>query len=204
VRHDGVHVLADPGTYCYHGETVWREWFRSTAAHNTVEIGSVSQAESGGPFLWNTHPRTTTLSCDVGVKPTQSWAAEHDGYLRLDTPARHRRSATLDSPGRRLTIVDTVDAQAAVPVRLSWQLGPDIVVDLDGARATLSWRRGADHRQGIMLLPDDLSWTVHRAAVDPIEGWYAPRFGTRVPAASLIGRGVVTSSTRLVTELDLP
>ncbi len=30
------------------------EWFRSTAAHNTVEIGGVSQSESGGPFLWNT------------------------------------------------------------------------------------------------------------------------------------------------------
>ncbi|MFZ1115946.1 MAG: alginate lyase family protein [Propionibacteriaceae bacterium] len=204
VRHDGVDILSDPGTYCYHGEPEWREWFRSTAAHNTVEIGGISQAESGGPFLWNIHPRTTTLSCDVGEEPTQSWVAEHDGYLRLDTPARHRRSATLDSPGRRLTVVDTVDASAAIPVRLSWQLGPDIGVDLDGVRATLSWRRGADHRQGTMLLPDDLSWTVYRAAVDPIEGWYAPRFGTRVPATSLIGRGVVTSSTRLVTELDLP
>ena len=204
VRHDGVEILADPGTYCYHGEPEWREWFRSTAAHNTVEIGGVSQAESGGPFLWNTHPRTTTLSCDVGDEPTQCWAAEHDGYLRLDTPATHHRSVTLDSPGRRLTVVDTVDASAAVPVRLSCQLGPDIDIDLDGARATLSWRHGADHRQGTMLLPDDLSWTVHRAAVDTIEGWYAPRFGTRVPATSLIGRAVVTSSTRLVTELDLP
>ena len=44
VRHDGVDILADPGTYCYHGEPEWREWFRSTAAHNTVEIGGVSQA----------------------------------------------------------------------------------------------------------------------------------------------------------------
>ena len=74
VRHDGVDILADPGTYCYHGEPEWREWFRSTAAHNTVEIGGVSQAESGGPFLWNTHPRTTTLGCDVEGGPTQSWA----------------------------------------------------------------------------------------------------------------------------------
>ena len=56
VRHDGVDILADPGTYCYHGEPPWREWFRSTAAHNTIEIGGVSQAESGGPFLWTTHP----------------------------------------------------------------------------------------------------------------------------------------------------
>ena len=172
VRHDGVDILADPGTYCYHGEPGWREWFRSTAAHNTVEIGGVSQAESGGPFLWNTQPRTTTLSLRRRRAADADLGAEHDGYLRLDTPAIHRRSVTLDSPGRRLTVVDTLDASAAIPVRLSWQLGPDIGVDLDGVRATLCWRRGADHRQGTMLLPDDLSWTVYRAAVDPIEGWY--------------------------------
>jgi hypothetical protein len=60
-RHDGVDILADPGTYGYHGEPAWREWFRSTAAHNTVELAGVNQAESGGPFLWNSHPRTATL-----------------------------------------------------------------------------------------------------------------------------------------------
>jgi hypothetical protein len=203
VRHDGVDILADPGTYCYHGEPEWREWFRSTAAHNTVEIGGTNQAESRGPFLWNTHPRTATLSCDVGEQPVQTWSAVHDGYLRLRTPARHRRSATLDSPGRKLTIVDTIDVALAVPLRLSWHLGPDILVDLDRTCATLSWQIGSDRRQATLLLPNGLTWTIHRAEVDPIEGWYSPRFGTRVPATSLVGRGMATSSTCLVTQLEL-
>ena len=112
VRHDGVDIFADPGTYCYHGEPVWREWFRSTAAHNTIEIGGVSQSESGGPFLWKTHAQTTTLTCDVGEQPVQTWSAEHDGYRRLTTPTMHRRSVTLDSPARRLTVVDTLDADS--------------------------------------------------------------------------------------------
>ena len=84
VRHDGVDILADPGTYCYHGEPEWREWFRSTGAHNTIEIGGVSQSESGGPFLWNTQAPTTTLACEVGEQAVQTWSAEHDGYLRLN------------------------------------------------------------------------------------------------------------------------
>ena len=109
VRHDGVDIFADPGTYCYHGEPAWREWFRSTAGHNTVELDSLNQAESGGPFLWTTQVRTTTLTCDVGEQPVQTWSAEHDGYLRLKNPTTHRRSVTLDSPQRRLTIVDTFD-----------------------------------------------------------------------------------------------
>jgi uncharacterized heparinase superfamily protein len=204
VRHDGIDILADPGTYCYHGEPAWREWFRSTAAHNTVELGGVNQAESGGPFLWNTHPRTVTLGFDIGDQAIQTWTAEHDGYVRLHTPTRHRRATTLDSAARRLTVVDTFDAAPAVPLRLSWHLGPDIEVDLDGNRARLSWQVGADRRKGAIVLPDELTWSARRGDVDPVEGWYAPRFGVRVPATSLVGRGMAASWTRLVTELELP
>jgi hypothetical protein len=55
-----------------------------------------------------------------------------------------------------------------------------------------------------MLLPQGLSWTVHRASVDPVIGWYSPRFGSRIPATSLVGRGMTASTTRLVTKLELP
>ena len=204
VRHDGVDILADLGTYCYHGEPRWREWFRSTAAHNTIEIGGVSQAESGGPFMWTTHPRTTTLACDVGEQPVQTWCAKHDGYLRLSTPAVHRRSVTLDSPGRRVIVTDTVEATAGVPLRLSWHFGPDLVVDLDGPKATLSWQVGPEERQGKLMLDSRLAWTVYHAQVEPIAGWYSPRFGCRVPTTSLVGRGFVSPSIRLTTELELP
>jgi Heparinase II/III-like protein/Heparinase II/III N-terminus len=204
VRHDGIDILADPGTYCYHGELAWREWFRSTAAHNTVEIGGVSQSESGGPFLWNTHARTSTLTCEVGEQPIQTWSAEHDGYVRLNNPTMHRRTVTLDSPRRRLTVVDTFDAAAAVPLRLSWHLGPDILINLDGTQATLSWQVGTERKQGKLVLDHRLAWTCHHAEVNPIAGWYSPRLASRVPATCLAGRGRVSPSTCLVTELELP
>jgi hypothetical protein len=204
VRHDGVDILADPGTYCYHGEPVWRQWFRSTAGHNTVEIGGESQSEPRGPFLWNAHARTTTLSCDVGEQPMQTWSAEHDGYLRLATPAIHRRSVALDSPGRRLTIVDIVDSTAPVGSVMSWHLGPEILVDLHGAEAVISWQVGSAQRRGTLRLASEFTWTCHRGQLDPIAGWYSPRFGSRVPTTSLIGRGIASSSTPLVTEVELP
>jgi hypothetical protein len=204
VRHNGVDVLADPGTYCYHGEPEWREWFRSTAAHNTVEVGGVSQSEPGGPFLWTTQARTRTLTCNVGEQPLQSWSAEHDGYRRLSTPTVHRRSVTLDSPGRRLTVVDSFDTVAEVPLRLSWHLGPDVQIDLDGAQAALAWQAGPDRQWGTLVLPQGLAWALHRAEVDPVLGWYSPRFGHRVGATSLVGSGTGSSATRLVTVLELP
>jgi hypothetical protein len=142
--------------------------------------------------------------CDVGDQPVQRWSAEHDGYLRLTTPAMHRRSVTLDSPKRRLTVVDAVDTTAKIPLRLSWHFGPDILVELSGACARLSWTVGAHRRQGTLMLPGALTWTFHRAEVAPIEGWYSPRFGCRVPASSLVGNGMATSSNCLITELELP
>jgi hypothetical protein len=205
VRHDGVDILADPGTYCYHGEPAWREWFRSTAAHNTVEVAGVSQSESGGPFLWTTQARTRTVTCDVGEQPVQTWSAEHDGYRRLSTPTVHRRSVELDSPRRRLTVIDTFETTAAeIPLRLSWHLGPDVMVELDGAQAALTWSVGPSDRRGRIALPEILAWTSHRADNHPGLGWYSPRFGRRVAATSLVGRGTGSSSTRLVTVLELP
>ena len=61
VRHDGVDILADPGTYCYHGEPEWRAYFRSTIGHNTVEIGGRDQSRQSGPFMWAGQARTRQI-----------------------------------------------------------------------------------------------------------------------------------------------
>jgi hypothetical protein len=112
---------------------------------------------------------------------------------------------TLESSRRVLTVVDTFDISGAAPLRLSWQLGPGVLVELDGTRTQLSWRAGRDRRhQGTLELPEGLTWTSHTAQTDPILGWYSPRFGHRVPATALVGRGMGSSSTRLVTVLTLP
>src|SRR5208283_706457 len=103
VRHKGVDILADPGTYCYHGEPEWRRYFRSTLAHNTVELAGQDQSLSGGPFLWLGHARTVIVDVrhdDEGA--VTEWSAEHDGYQALEPPARHRRTVRLDHGERRI------------------------------------------------------------------------------------------------------
>jgi hypothetical protein len=201
VRHDGVEVLADPGTYCYHGEPAWRSRFRSTRAHNTLEVAGVDQSESGGPFLWVSQAGTETLDCDVESASLQTWAARHDGYTRLDVPTLHTRRVSLDAGTRRLVVVDTLDTAGELPVRLSWHLGPDVAVELDGALARLSWEAAGERRHASLALPDELRWTAHRGEQEGVLGWYAPGFGRRVPATSLVGEGTGTAATRLVTTL---
>jgi hypothetical protein len=204
LRHDGVELLVDPGTYCYHGEPLWRNWFRSTAAHNTVQIGGLDQSESGGPFLWTSQARSTTTRCEVGDLAVQCWAAEHDGYLRLPVPARHRRSVTLDSADRRLTVVDTLQTAGPVPLSLAWHLGPAVSVELAAGRALLDWPAGGRRRRAEICLPAGLSWTRHRGEEHPIRGWYSPGFARRVPSTSLIGIGNGSAETCLVTTIQLP
>ena len=62
VRYGGVDVLADPGTYCYHGEPAWRSYFQSTIGHNTVEVGGRWQSVRGGAFLWLRHAAGREIS----------------------------------------------------------------------------------------------------------------------------------------------
>ena len=110
VRYAGVDILADPGTYCYHGEREWRSYFRSTIAHNTVELGGRNQSSEGGPFMWVRHARAREIEVlDDG--DIARWTAEHDGYASLEPPARHRRSVLLDRASRSIDIIDEIDGR---------------------------------------------------------------------------------------------
>jgi hypothetical protein len=180
VRHDGVDVLADPGTYCYHGEPEWRSYFRSTIAHNTAEIGERSQSVDVGPFMWLRHARTGELEAsDV------TWTAEHDGYKALHPAASHRRTVRLNEASRTVEITDVIDA-AGHEFRLAFHFGPDIEVELNGAEAILIRSSAIIGR---LELPGQLAWTRHCGETEPILGWYSPHLGGRVPAHTLLGSG---------------
>lgn len=58
----GEKLLVDAGTYTYVGDPQWRNWFRGTAAHNTVVIDGLNQATPTGPFRWTDKPDSTLES----------------------------------------------------------------------------------------------------------------------------------------------
>jgi hypothetical protein len=197
VRYGGVDILADPGTYCYHGEPAWRSYFRSTIAHNTAEIGGRGQSLEGGPFLWLRHARSWELD---GDDPDLNWTAEHDGYATLSPAARHRRSVRLDPVTRGVEIVDVIDG-AGHDVRLAFHLGPEVEAELLGTAAVLGWPSAATPGAARLELPRELEWSLHRGETDPILGWYSPGLGRRVPAVTLLGCGRGLPGVPLITRL---
>jgi hypothetical protein len=200
VRYGGVDVLADPGTYCYHGEPAWRSYFRSTIAHNTVEVDGRCQSASGGPFLWLRHANGQELDVlDVG--DVVEWMAEHDGYRSLARPATHRRCVRLDRACRSIDIVDEIDG-GCHDVRVAFHLGPDVTADLHGDRAFLRWPGAATPGTATLELAGQLRWSAHRGETKPILGWYSPGLGIRTPSCTLLGRGRSAPDEPLVTRLE--
>jgi hypothetical protein len=217
VRVGGSEIVVDPGTYCYHGEPVWRDHFRSTPAHATVTLGGVSQSDMAGPFLW-ARKAEATLEAHQGLEEGDLalCRAGHDGYRPLGWI--HHREVRLDRRERHLTIVDRLDVapgpahggsegDRVTSVEVSLPLAPDVTVELDGrsSQAHLSWPRPArpprppvpgtgpatgDEASGraTVTLDAGLSWSIVRGSESPPSGWYSDRFGTRVPAARLVGR----------------
>ncbi len=200
LRYGGVDILADPGTYCYHGEPAWRSYFRSTLAHNTIELGGQDQSGDGGPFLWLRHANGREIEvADDGE--TVSWAAEHDGYLSLQPPVHHRRSVRLDRASRTIDIIDEIDGDGH-EVRLAFHLGPEVEVEFHDGRAMLGWPGASTPGAARLTLPPQLRWGVHRGETDPILGWYSPGLGQRVPASTFLGYGQCTPGVPLRTRLE--
>ena len=200
VRYAGIDILADPGTFCYHGERAWRSYFRSTIAHNTAELGGRSQSGEGGPFMWVRHAHTREIEVlDDG--DIARWTAEHDGYASLDPPALHRRSMLLDRASRSIDIIDQIDG-GSHDIRLAFHLGPDVQAELEESCAVLDWLTASTPGAARLELPPGLRWSLHRGETDPILGWYSHGLGRRVPAVTLLGCGRCVPGMPLITRLE--
>jgi hypothetical protein len=197
VRCDGVDILADPGTYCYHGEPEWRSYFRSTVGHNTVEIGGRDQSQQSGPFMWARQARTREIAVS---DPELEWTAEHEGYVTLNPAAVHRRSVRLDQAGQAIEITDVIEG-GGHDVRMAFHLGPEVAAELVDGGVVLTWEGATAVGKARLKLPSGLEWQSHRGETHPILGWYSAGLGKRAPAVTLLGQGRCAPGISLVTRV---
>ena len=110
---DGRPVLIDPGTFQYTGP--WRDHFRSTAAHSTVEVDGLDQCEFWGDFRAARTPRVSVAPPE-GVAGATLVNAAHDGYRRLADPVIHRRTFAW-IPGDGIVVVDRLECGGPHSIR---------------------------------------------------------------------------------------
>lgn len=122
-------VLVDSGTYDYFTYPEWRNYFRSTAAHNTVEIDGRSQSTIEGPFMWSHRARPTLQSWQDDER-VASVRGSHDGYVSDHDAAIHTRSLSLDKSSGDIDIRDAITCAREHVVVRRFHLSPDISAEI--------------------------------------------------------------------------
>ena len=99
--------MVDPGTYLYHSGGKWRKYFRSTAAHNTIEIDGLDQAEQLSDFMFGDFYHIKNINWSE-KRDRIDWGADHSGYQRLADPVVHRREVSYMKRDYSFKVTDTL------------------------------------------------------------------------------------------------
>ncbi|WP_288841343.1 alginate lyase family protein [uncultured Deefgea sp.] len=177
----GMPVLVDSGTYSYHAEGGWRDYFRGTAAHNTVCINGQDQSVSGGKFMWVKQAKSVLHDFTFGDGLT-TWCASQDGYQRLESKVAHLRRVEYSHAEQIVRVFDEIDAASPCSISINWQHAPDLEV----VCADAGWAiRSPKFNIVATVSGADFSLIAQRGALSPIAGWVSERYGEKQPATRL-------------------
>jgi uncharacterized heparinase superfamily protein len=197
LSYGGREFLIDPGTYSYHGHDLWRGYFRSTAAHNTVRIDGQDQSMPVGPFQWSLVAR-----CQVEhTRNTDQWVeleAFHDGYKRLADPVIHRRRVRLFKRSKKLLIHDRLDCADRHDVEVFFHFHEHCEVKQTGVS---SFTAQIENVRLQVRLDTQLSAEIVRGSESPILGWVSRTYGLKTPSTTLVGRARITGSSHFLTAI---
>ncbi len=170
--------IVDPGTYVYTADPASRNYFRGTAAHNTVLVDGAEMARLGeGGKLWTIHNDAVpeVNRWEVGAR-LDILSARHSGYMRLAEPVLHQRTIVFDKTASFWAIFDEVKGQGVHRCELIFHLAPT-VVEQDAGEA-LAVRTRNEAGANLLVLP-----LITRGVQLAItEDWISPGYGKRVRA----------------------
>ncbi|HUE85923.1 MAG TPA: alginate lyase family protein [Vicinamibacterales bacterium] len=177
---DGQRMIVDSGVGEYQAGP-WRDYYRSTRAHNTVAVDGEDQIECWGSF--RVARRARILDRQAIAEPfLHGITARHDGYARLAKPVYVRRVFVALADSAWL-VIDSLEGTGAHTWESFIHAAPDVSVDHDGERRAQLSR--PDQRLAIACFGFAAA-SVVRGAEAPHQGWYAPEFGRRLPASVLV------------------
>ncbi|HET7275806.1 MAG TPA: alginate lyase family protein [Longimicrobiaceae bacterium] len=163
----GERLIVDAGVYEYHaGE--WRDYSRSTRAHNTVTVAGEDQAEFWGAFRVGRRPRVLREHYEI-TRNGFVLEGAHDGYRHLGIIHRRR----LDVAPMRISVCDRIEGGRGQEVTARLLLHPNCQVREDAGRWVI---RGRTAEVG---LTTSASVRIERA-------WWMSDFGVREETLQLI------------------
>ena len=190
----GHTVFIDPGTYVYTASRAERDYFRSSAAHNTLTLDGRSSAEPAvSAFKWTSVPASRATAW-VSREMFDLFVGEHDGFRRLASPAVHSR-AIFFLKGEYWVICDRVRSQGPHHLALYWHWAPGIELlndSTDGCRA-------------VALDADEADvcarWFARGGRISCERSWTSTAYGTRTPSQVTVVRLDSKNTEEIVTLL---
>lgn len=176
---DGVQLISDCGAYLYTASYEERNNFRSTAYHNTPQIGTEEiNRFIRWDYLWNMHYDALPV--------LQSWQpgdefdllrGAHSGYRRVKPPLTPVRTLVLDHSMHSLVVRDEFEGDGLYQIGIPLHLAPGVLVTPieDGYLKLLA--EGKEYR---LIWADADKWTLEIGA-----GRVSPSYGIAVPITRL-------------------
>jgi hypothetical protein len=193
----GEPYVIDPGTFCYTPQPAWRNYFRSTAAHSTVEIDGRPQAEPAGYFSWSTKPIARLREWQT--TPELDFVdGDHAAYASLPDPVRHRRRVLFVKPHYWI-VVDDLSGADSHRVDLRFQLASR-PVSAQAPWVVVAGRNGGGLWIGAFCSAA-LELNLRQGELHPIEGWTSSDYGRRRPSPVAIYSTVTRLPVRIISLL---
>ena len=196
---NGQPFFVDPGTYLYHSGGKWRRFFRSTIAHNTIEVDGKDQAEQVADFIFeNFYEIHHVLWAEKDDRIL--WGAEHNGYCRLSDPVIHRREVTYFKKDYFFTIADILKCIGKHEVKLLFHLHPKISIEDQGGNTYLLSSNGISLK---LIVDNQLQAQIFYGSKEPLIGWYSPGFNRLEKSKSLVLKGNINGNSNFRTEVSI-
>lgn len=169
---DGQRVVVDSGVYEY-APGSWRDYFRSTRAHNTVEVAGEDQSEMWSSFRVARRARPGLVTWEQKDDYILAQGS-HDGYLRLAVPVTHRRTIVWRK-NRFWLIVDELLGSGQTSADNHVHFHPNLSVECVD---DLGWRIQGTEASLWMSVFGQHSHSIVKGQTEPFrQGWYSERFG---------------------------
>jgi hypothetical protein len=195
----GREILIDPGTYAYHTEQKWRNYFRGTAAHNTIRIDNEDQSQIGGNFMWLRKAQATLETYEDGATGGRL-VGSHDGYRRLPDPVSVTREVIFSAEGRQFILSDMLSCRRDHRVEQFWHFNENATVERTGDFGFL-----ITHDSVKVQLTVDPQVSCELKSGDPTgpAGWVSRSFDNKQPTTTIIASATLQGGTELKTIIEI-
>jgi uncharacterized heparinase superfamily protein len=122
---NGRNFITDCGAFVYTPSPEWRNRFRATASHNTIQVDDEELNRFvGATALWQLADDARPIGTRFHVDAAGAWwRGAHTGYDRLENPVRPSRAIFVDRTRPIAALVDRVDGAGVH--RLAWRFHLD-------------------------------------------------------------------------------